>query len=115
VLLRSARGTQGARVHVGAGSPEDLAALLVELEDRGRGKPCAGLLRGETYTLVVSLSQSRGRAVVTLEGRIDALSPPTRVELISADFARPKGKPATDAIVLRSLEPVRFLEVELEL
>lgn len=115
VLLRGASGTESARVHVGSGAPEDLAALLVDLEERGRGRVCPGLLRGESYTLEVSISQSRGRAAVWLEGRLEPGAPPARVELISADFARPKGKRATDAVVLRSLEPVRFLTVELEL
>jgi hypothetical protein len=117
VLLRGAQADEPARVLVGSGGPEDLRALLVELEDRSspRSRPFPGLMRGEAYTLSIALTQQRGKVVVTLLGRIAPGEARVLTEIASAGVLRPEGKPETDAIVLRSMERVRVRGATLEL
>ena len=71
----------------------------------GAGEAFAGLARGGRHELSIELRRGRGRARVLLDGRelgVRTLSPPTL------------GEPGSASIVVRSLEPVRLLNVELE-
>lgn len=110
VALRGEQGGQRARVDMAAGGPDELRRLVAQVDSGGKGKEFAGLVRGGRYTLVVSLTGQRGRAVARLtgptpdggdyEGRIiDQLVAP-----------RPEGKPGTASLVVRSIERVRLLE-----
>jgi hypothetical protein len=117
VLLRGAQTGETARVLVGSGPPEELRRMLLELESgtSARARSFPGLLRGEAYTLRVALSQQRGKAVVTLTGRVLPDAAPQVLEIANVHVLRPSDDPGSGAIVLRSLEPVLFRGAELEL
>jgi hypothetical protein len=91
------------QIAVAAGGPSALHELM-ELLDRGKGKPIDGFERGQTHVLRVVLGQGRGK----LEASID-----DQVVLVQ-DFLRPEGKGGSTSVVVRSIEPVLLKRVIIE-
>jgi hypothetical protein len=88
---------------IATGGTEDLRQLVHAALD-GRGEPTAGLQRGQTHTVRIELSQSRGRAWVYLDDKL----------LGHKDAPRPEGEPGSASIVIRSIEPVKLLEARVQ-
>ncbi len=102
VALAGGEGARPPRWSLASGRA-GLEALVAEVPD-GAGEPFAGLRRGERHELLVRLRRGRGRVEVELDG-----------ETLGARTLHPPapGEPGSASIVLRSLEPVRLLRVEL--
>ncbi|MCY3002244.1 MAG: serine/threonine-protein kinase [Planctomycetota bacterium] len=104
VLLGPANIGQKGRWKLGSGSPEAYAQLLADLLDRGKGTEFEPLLKGERYQIRVELKQGRGDVSVWINDKLLGRDTPLRPD------------PSTfsdKSLVLRSLEPVRVLEVSL--
>jgi hypothetical protein len=99
VALRGGGEKQPARLAIASGGAQELAELLSDLLDGGRGAPAQGLERGGTHRLRVDLTRGRGRAEVYLDGAM----------IGQEDRPRPSGEPGTATVVVRSLEVVRLV------
>jgi hypothetical protein len=87
-----------------SGGEEELARACREVFELERGQAGPGLARRKLHRFRLELSQSRGRGVLFLDG-----------ELVGrVDLPRPEGKPDTNSVVVRSLEPVRLVRATLE-
>ena len=94
---------QAARLAIASGGTQELAELLSDLLDGGRGAAAPALERGGTHRVRVELTRGRGRAEVYLDG----------VLIGQEDRPRPSGEPGTASVVLRSLEVVRLVSAEI--
>ncbi len=103
VALAGAEEARDSRFDVATGR-EGLATLVATVPD-GAGEPFVGLRRGARHVLHVELRRGRGRVRVSLDGR----------EVATRNLSPPEpGEPGSASIVVRSLESVRLLRVELE-
>ncbi len=104
VLLGPANIGQKGRWKIGSGSPENYAQLLADLLDRGKGTEFEPLQKGERYQIRVELKQGRGDVSVWINDKLLGRDTPLRPD--SSTYG-------DKSLVLRSLEPVRVLDVTL--
>ncbi len=98
VLARS--DPAGGRIAVVTGTAEDAAGELAS----GGGVAFRGFARGEQHRLRLSVNQSRGHAILSLDG----------VQLLERHSPSPKGQARSRSVSIQTADTVRLVEATIE-